>query len=324
MSNITSLPSDMIGELLNGLLYHEIINLCQTNRQFRDYCQNNHQKLDKLLLQESLGRHQNNPKEAIYDAINHNNYPVFVKLAKMGADPLIALNTRLLDKVNNIDIILFVLQTVKDDSRLSPNRKADFIKSVIERGLKNKQLFPHLVRDYNNYLTPTLLFNAISSKYPIIDMILDHFDQLDLRSYSKSETSPHPINDCNRFPGYYFLLTLILYTYVYQPNSIYMLANFVNCNTQLQNVILNKPIILDDFDKILISKSTLAHDLVEMYDHRNSILDEIYSDFKTYLNFNPISFAQSAAICSRNLPNHSRWGDWGIRLFKNVLSFKKY
>lgn len=118
MSHITSLPPDMINELFQQLSYEGIITLCQTNKQFANYCHQHRRKIDNLLLQDLLDILANDPNSltgVLSVAIYYDNTYVFEELMKKNAHQL----NRLINKpkflknigtTRNIHIVLFLLR----------------------------------------------------------------------------------------------------------------------------------------------------------------------------------------------------------------------
>ena len=274
------LPYDMLGEIFNKLPYFDIINVCKSNKYLLGYCQHTRAKFDNLLITELLNCTSNNLNGALFKSIYANNINVFRTLILMGGDPITVLSEYYINfgKVSNIKIILLLLQLTKNNKHKPMDEKHVLHNCIMYKCLGKRDLFPYLLHECEHCLKGNILA-AIRIGKPIIDIVLENFE-------------PSVFFDTDRdrfgFIGYYFFLSLLLYTSVYQPPTLYHLVNFVNNDLRLLKAFLqNKATIVYDINNIAAKDVNLSAHLYTIRQHMNY--------FGALLDVNSISSVTSIA-----------------------------
>ena len=307
-----SVPSDMLGEIVKHMPYESIMNLCRTDRRFRDYCHTHSDYLDDLLLNELLRKNAKDLNLALVSA--SNNYRVFSKLIQKGANPIKQIyadldlddyeNYRfttfikhqrpaknLFDSViknQNTEIILYLLKAIESDPTLSELVKTYLMKEIIEPSSSNKNLFPLLLRDFKEYMTPELLLGAIGTNSAVLNNILDNFSKIDTNKYDFRWDKHYP----PRQGSYYFLITLIVYAYIYKLDKSQLIQFIID--NDLSNFILgnDREVISDMYDTLEPLKK------IKKWYSTNRDVIPFYEDLVSLLDFNPSPIAHATLTSS--------------------------
>lgn len=244
--SFTSLPPELLDEIINRMSYGEIVNLCQTDKRFSLFCQENQPIIDNILYSELLQRSKNNLNQALVGASYYNNTNVFERLLNNGADPFNNPNfDQILNNIiknRNYSMIQLLLSTIDEYSIIVHDREYYFTNYIITKSLNT--FFPYLIKDYHQYITPNILLGAVKNGDVTVDNILNHLNKINFGKFNQNS----------------FLLIIILYTLAYQHSSIPIIIDYLQHNRHVYDYIN-----IDNLTPIFQSNRKLLFDLIKVY-----------------------------------------------------------